>query len=63
MKRQTRTVWDIREGESLVFAGAGIAVSLVHKSGRVARVHVDAPEDVAIARKPKPAPRRVENVA
>ncbi|HEV6963895.1 hypothetical protein [Roseateles sp.] len=42
------TVWDVRAGESLEFASAGIRITLVHKSGRLARLHVVAPHDTRI---------------
>lgn len=49
-RRRTSTVWDVRAGEVLRFAGSEIQVALVKKSGQLARLRVVAPADVKIVR-------------
>lgn len=47
----TRTVWDVRPGDSLHLVGEGaVTVELVDKSGRLARLKVTAPRDVKISK-------------
>lgn len=41
-------VLDLRPGETLVLDGARIKVELLHKSGQLARLRVEAPQDVKI---------------
>lgn len=43
LERCTSLLVDLRHGEVLRFDDAGIEVELVHKSGRLARLHVRAP--------------------
>lgn len=49
-RRRTCTVWDVRAGEVLRFAGSDIEVALVKKSGQLARLRVAAPARVKIVR-------------
>lgn len=49
--RPTVTVWDLRVGERLALEGPGRAtITMVRKSGQIARLRVVAPEDVQIRR-------------
>lgn len=45
-----RVVMDLRAGESIAFAGTGIAVTVVAKSGRATRLCVESPRDIMIER-------------
>ena len=47
--KRSSTVWDVRPGDSLEFNSAGIRIQLVHKSGRIARLHVVAPQETKIS--------------
>jgi len=46
--RTTSTVWDVAPGESLDIS-PGVSVRVVHKSGRRARLLVEAPKDFRIS--------------
>jgi sRNA-binding carbon storage regulator CsrA len=52
----SRLTIDVRPGEQLLLDGKRIVVELLDKSGKLARLRVTAPRDVAISREEKEQP-------
>jgi len=46
--RNTSTVWDVKAGDVLVLGPSRIQITLLQKSGRLARLRVVAPADLDI---------------
>jgi hypothetical protein len=46
--RNTSTVWDVKAGDVLVLGPSRIQITLLQKSGRLARLRVVAPADLEI---------------
>lgn len=46
----SRVIMDLRPGEKISFAGTGVVVEVVSKSGRASRLCVTSPRTVAITK-------------